>query len=150
MPPTLVHRTLVFRLGRAGLRPEALENAHAFRSHSPGYGGTTPGGQSASIMSTRAPATGPAARGYVLPSFEWVAEAPKRPCIISISGVRRRAGAWPCSRLLPVLPARGRSPYNILYYSKLCLNLPTYIILYNIILSNIISLCYLMLYFTIS
>ena len=90
MPPTLVHRTLVFRLGRAGLRPEALENAHAFRSHSPGYGGTTPGGQSASIMSTRAPATGPAARGYVLPIFEWVAEAPTKRAPSASAGLGGR------------------------------------------------------------
>ena len=37
--PCMLHRTLVFPLGRVGPRPEAPRYAHAFRSHSPGYGG---------------------------------------------------------------------------------------------------------------
>ena len=69
VPPTLLHRTLVFPWGRAGPRPEASRNAHAFRSHSPGYGGfrgrrgRPQGGQPASIMNCN--------------KIEWVAEAPK-------------------------------------------------------------------------
>ena len=69
VPPVPPTRTLVFPLGCAGPRPEASRNAHAFRSHSPRPPWTIPGGQPASIMSTRAPATGAAARGSVLPSF---------------------------------------------------------------------------------
>ena len=90
---------------------------HAFRSHSPGYG--DPKGQPASIMSTRAPATGSVARGEEFPFFEWVAEATKgahhqhQRGSAGGGGVRARKppkGAWPCSRLLLALPARERSP----------------------------------------
>ena len=56
--------------------------------------------------STRAPATGPSARGDVLQIFVWVAEAPKRARIISISGVRRRGVRW---ALLPASTCAARS-----------------------------------------
>ena len=64
--------------------------------------------------STRAPATGPSARGDVLQIFVWVAEAPKRARIISISGVRRRGVRWallPASNLrCPLVGAAPRIP----------------------------------------
>ena len=84
VPPTLLHRTLVSPVGRTGPRPEASRSAHALRSHSPRYGGvsgppwTTPKGQPASIMSTRAPATALRREAICLPVFELVAEAPQK------------------------------------------------------------------------
>ena len=80
-------------------KPGAADPASSDPRFSIGPRGTSPGGlsgppwrpqggQPASIMSTRAPATGPVARGEELPVFfEWVAEA-QRARIISISGVR--------------------------------------------------------------
>ena len=48
-------------------------------------------------MTTRAPTTGPAARGDVLPIFDWVAEAPKGRASSASAGFGGggRGGAWP-------------------------------------------------------
>ena len=92
----------------------------------------TPGGQPASIMSTRAPATGPAARGDVLPIIGVVAEAPKGRASSASAGfggggVRATWRADESTRAerarmgkgrigggrVPALRARGRSPYRI-------------------------------------
>ena len=94
MPPTLLHRTLIFPLGRAGPRPEASRNAHAFRSHSPGVDDPKEASRRASL-NTRAPATGPVARG----------EAPKGGASSASAGFGRGRvharkapkGARPCS-----------------------------------------------------
>ena len=63
---------------------------------------------------SRAPgvhAAAQAARGDVLPIFEWVMEDPEA-LASSASSEFGRGGAWPWSRLLPALPARGGSPQN--------------------------------------
>ena len=84
VPPTLLHRTLVFPLGRAGPRPEAPRNAHAFHSHSAGYGGIEhSGARNRPCGATQL--------------FEWVAEASKG---FGGGGVRARK------------PPKGRGPWS--------------------------------------
>ena len=103
VPRTLLHRTLVFPLGRAGPRPEASRNAHAFRSHSrlwrvSGPPWTTPGGQPATIMRLGRPQPAPAARGDVLPIFRVGCGSPLRASAASagfgglLHGAPTRAG----------------------------------------------------------
>ena len=92
MPPTLLHRTLVYPLGRAGPRPEASRNAHAFDSHSPGYGGfrgrrgrpRRPAGEHHEHS---------AARGDALLIFEWLAEPPKGRASSASAGFGGGGGA---------------------------------------------------------
>ena len=55
---TLLHRTLVFPLGRAGPRPEASRTAHVFRHYSPPYGFMAGFGAAVDDPSRRASALG--------------------------------------------------------------------------------------------
>ena len=100
-----------------GATASAADPASSDPRFSTGLGGTspgvlqpflrlwrTPGGQPASIMSTRGTRNRPCSARRCFVNFEWAAEAANGAHHQHQRGSEGGWGAWPCSRLLPALP----------------------------------------------
>ena len=112
---TLLHRTLVFPLGRAGPRPEASQSAHVFRNHSramAGFGAAVddprkPAGEHHEHSGAR---NRPCGARRCFANLRVGFGSPQRAHHQHQRGVRWRGAAWACSRLLPAAAPRINRP----------------------------------------